>query len=87
MRSSMLFSAVLALTASPAFSDCICRYNGGEVMHGQSACLVTAKGRELARCEKVLNMSSWKFLGEPCPSAANDGQPVSLPPAPDVSAG
>jgi hypothetical protein len=88
MRSSVFFSAaLLALSASPAFSDCICRYNGGEVMHGQTACLVTAKGKELARCEKSLNMSTWKFLGEPCPTAANDGPPVSLPPTPDVSAG
>ena len=87
MRSPMLVTAVLlALYASPAFSECICRYNGGEVMQGQTACLVTAKGRELARCEKSLNMSSWKFLGEPCPSASNDSQPTSLPPAPDLRA-
>jgi hypothetical protein len=80
MRSSMLFSAaLLALTTSPAFSECICRYNGGEVMHGQTACLVTAKGRELARCDKVLNISSWKFLGRPCPTASNDAPPISLP--------
>jgi hypothetical protein len=88
MRSPMLFSAaLLALTASPAFGDCICRFNGGEIMHGQTACLVTAKGKELARCEKVLNISSWKFLGEPCPSAANDNPPVTLPPVAVASAG
>jgi hypothetical protein len=88
MRSSMLFpAALLALIASPAFGDCICRYNGGEVTHGHTACLVTAKGRELARCEKSLNMSSWKFLGQPCPTADNDGKPISLPPVTDSGAG
>lgn len=88
MRSSMLIpAALLALATSPAFSDCICRYNGGEVMHGQTACLVTAKGRELARCEKSLNMSTWKFLGQPCPTASNDRRPVSLPTVPVLSAG
>jgi hypothetical protein len=88
MRSSMLFpAALLALTASPAFSDCICRYKGGEITHGHTACLATAKGKELARCEKSLNMATWKFLGQPCPTAANDSQPISLPPASDHSAG
>jgi hypothetical protein len=85
MRSSSLFSgfgasALLLLSASPVSADCICRFNGGEVTHGHTACLVTAKGRELARCEKSLNMSTWKFLGQPCPTATIDGQPISLPP-------
>jgi hypothetical protein len=70
-------SAILVLTNAVAMADCICLYKGGEVMHGHTACLVTAKGRELARCEKSLNMSTWKFLGEPCPTAQSD-EPARL---------
>lgn len=72
---------VLVLTSTVATADCICLYKGGEVKHGETACLVTAKGRELARCEKSLNMSTWKFLGEPCPTAQSDepARPLTEP--------
>lgn len=61
---------LLLISTALAGADCICLYKGGEVAHGQTACLVTAQGRELARCEKSLNMSTWKFLGQPCPLAS-----------------
>ena len=90
MRSSILVkwlcaSAMSALVSSPAASECTCRYKGGETSDGQTVCMATAKGRELALCEKVLNVTSWRFLGQPCPAAANDGQPVSLPPMGSVT--
>jgi hypothetical protein len=92
MRSSFLAiwlsaAALSALSSSPAFSECTCRYKGGETTDGQTVCMATAKGRELAVCEKVLNVTSWKFLGQPCPTTANDGQPISLPPQSNVSSG
>jgi hypothetical protein len=92
MRSSLLFSclgaaALFAASASPAFSECTCRYKGGGAMDGQTVCMATAKGKELAVCEKVLNVTSWKFLGQPCPAAANDGQPISIPPVTAKSTG
>ena len=92
MRSSLLISvlgaaALFAASASPAFSECTCRYKGGETMDGQTVCIATAEGKELAVCEKVLNVTSWKFLGQPCPAAANDGQPISLPPVTRVTSG
>ena len=80
-------AALLAFSSLPAFSECICRHKGGETMDGQTVCMATAKGRELAVCEKVLNVTSWKFLGQPCPTAANDGQPISLPPVNRVTSG
>ena len=52
--------------------DCSCRYNGGEVIEGQTACIKTAKGPTLARCERTLNNTSWKFLNQPCPTASLD---------------
>ena len=92
MRSSSLFSsfsavALLMLSVTPAFSECTCRYKGGETMDGQTVCMATSKGKELALCEKVLNVTSWKFLGQPCPTASNDGQPISLPPVAGQSTG
>jgi hypothetical protein len=88
MQSSLLLAAIaLALSSSPAFSQCTCRYKGGETTDGQTVCMATPKGRQLAVCEKVLNVTSWKFLGQPCPTAANDGQPISLPPVTDKSTG
>ena len=84
---SALIASIVIFAAGSAKAECICRYKSGEIIEGQTACLATAKGRELARCEKVLNVTSWKFLGEPCPSAANDGQPISLPSEPVYSSG
>ncbi len=82
MRSSLLLAALLlGLSVGPALSECTCRYRGGETKDGQTACIATPKGKELAVCEKVLNVTSWKFLGQPCPTAANDGQPITLPAA------
>lgn len=67
---------VIALTvglftasSAAAGESCTCRANGMDVEEGQTACLVTASGPQMARCEKVLNNTSWKFLALPCPSA------------------
>jgi hypothetical protein len=88
MQSSLLLAAIaLALSASTAFSQCTCRYKGGETTDGQTVCMATPKGRQLVLCEKVLNVTSWKFLGQPCPTASNDGQPISLPPVTEKSTG
>jgi hypothetical protein len=61
--------AVAAL-ASPASADCTCRGPGVVAQHGQTVCLKTPAGYRLARCEMVLNNSSWKFLTETCPEAS-----------------
>lgn len=74
----MLRSALLSLTlaaasfaAQPALSDpdCTCRGNGKDIPEGQTVCLKTASGNRLARCERVLNNTSWKMLDEECPVA------------------
>ncbi len=33
------------------------------------ACIKTASGERLARCERVLNNPSWRFLSDGCPIA------------------
>ena len=46
-----------------------CRGNGQDIPEGQTVCLRTAVGMKLARCERVLNNTSWKFLDSDCPTA------------------
>jgi hypothetical protein len=92
MRLAKLLPAIgvfglILLGSSPAQSDCTCRYKGGEVTESQTICLTTAKGRELAVCEKVLNVTSWKFLGQPCPTAAIDNQPIKHAPTASYKSG
>lgn len=60
---------VLASVSSAA-ADCTCRSRGGETPEGQTACITTSSGSTLARCEKSLNNTSWKMLGQPCPTAS-----------------
>ncbi|MGB7336080.1 MAG: hypothetical protein WBD01_09855 [Salaquimonas sp.] len=47
--------------------NCTCRHVGGDVLEGQSACIKSPKGMTMARCERVLNNTSWKMLDTPCP--------------------
>ena len=68
---ALRFSIFLLLGLAPlhsAWAECSCIYTGGTVKEGQTACIWTADGNRLARCEKVLNNTSWKLLGGPCPS-------------------
>lgn len=61
--------------------NCTCRHSGGDVNEGQTACIKTPKGMAMARCERVLNNTSWKMLDVPCPLANAEqlGPPLSLP--------
>jgi hypothetical protein len=65
-------SLALLLIAAPtnAAANCSCRAPGVTATHGQTLCIRTPEGARLARCEKVSNVSSWRFLNGPCPIAA-----------------
>ena len=72
---SVLFSTVIvamAVLAHPALSadNCSCRGNGEDIPEGQTVCLKTASGVKLARCQRVLNNTSWKILDKDCPTAS-----------------
>jgi len=62
----------ITLLASPVFAgeDCTCSHKGAKTPEGQQACIKTSKGMQMAECSRVLNNTSWKFLGTPCPTAA-----------------
>ena len=66
-------AALFVLTgAAPANADCKCRNRGVEVPEGKTACIQTAKGPQLALCEKNLNVTNWRFLGQGCPTAGRE---------------
>jgi hypothetical protein len=76
MRAAVVtLAAVLAIGASSALADpnCTCRAaNGVEATLGETICLKTPSGLRLARCEMVLNNTSWKFLPGACPQASRE---------------
>ena len=57
---------------------CRCRFKGGEVKLGETVCMETPQGVQLARCDLFLNNTSWVPLGVACtlsrlPSQAKAG--------------
>ncbi len=69
----LLSTLLLLLAVSvPAIAGpkCVCRANGKNFEEGQVTCFRLPSGMKLARCERVLNNTSWKMIGDGCPSAA-----------------
>lgn len=60
-----------ARVAAPAIA-CTCRYRGRDMAFGAEICI---DGR-MARCEMVLNNTSWRTTRAPCPMSA--APPVPL---------
>ncbi|PZV35279.1 hypothetical protein B5V02_28395 [Mesorhizobium kowhaii] len=50
-----------------AFADQECLANGKSYPVGQVACLTIADQSHLARCDMVLNNTSWTKVGDSCP--------------------
>jgi hypothetical protein len=73
---ALLAGVAVAHTTYP----CPCRYIGGVAPQGAVICLDVNGKRSLARCEMVLNNSSWRFLDQPCP-IASPAMPVKAAPA------
>ncbi len=62
-------AAMLTASNGMAFAECLCRANGRTYEQGQIACLALTGEKQLARCEMVLNNSSWKKIQNGCPEA------------------
>jgi hypothetical protein len=62
MAAGLLTSSAGAHMTHP----CPCRHTAGVAQPGEVACVDVYGRRTLARCEMVLNNSSWRFLGTPC---------------------
>jgi hypothetical protein len=63
----ILTSFVLMVSAHASNAECTCIFAEGAVKEGETACIWSARGKTLARCEKVLNVTSWKLLDQACP--------------------
>jgi len=80
MRMCASLAIAGALLAQPALADCQCLGNGVRYNEGEQVCLKLSTGPQLARCEKVLNNSSWKLLGSACQLTTRNekaGKPAS----------
>ncbi|WP_195174262.1 hypothetical protein [Mesorhizobium sp. INR15] len=63
-----LFPIGLALaTTMPAFAAPECLANGKSFQIGQITCLTVADQSHLARCDMVLNNTSWTKIQDSCP--------------------
>ncbi len=71
---------MMAAVTSAAEADCLCRANGEQYKHGQLVCLKLPQGSQLARCDKVLNNASWRFLGQSCEQISGLQSPVPKTP-------
>jgi hypothetical protein len=57
--------------------NCSCVANGQRIELGRLFCIKTASGKQfLARCERVLNNTSWTRLQDGCPTAGNWSQAI-----------
>ena len=67
----LLIATSILISATPVIAgeNCTCRYQEADVNEGQTICMRTPNGMQMATCARVLNNTSWKFLGLPCPSA------------------
>jgi hypothetical protein len=75
-------AAALALAATPAFADAECLANGKSFQIGQVACLTLSGQSHLARCDMVLNNTSWTKIRDDCPENTRPhphATPISTP--------
>ncbi len=68
-------SIVAATTVVLAAPECLA--NGKSFQLGQSACLTVAGQNQMARCDKVLNNSSWTKVADNCPGDAPAPHPTA----------
>ncbi len=61
--------AALLMAAPTAYADpdCRCRSDGEFYVQGEHTCIKTNHGYRLARCDMVLNNTSWVVVGDSCP--------------------
>jgi hypothetical protein len=74
---ALLFLSAIA-TPALAGPECRCRYLGREFDHGALVCITLDGRSKLARCDMLLNNSSWTFLKDGCPSAEVTPLPTEI---------
>lgn len=70
----------LALAApTPSLASQACLANGKSFNVGETACLTLEGESHLARCDMVLNNTSWTRIKDECPGDAPKPHPTSIP--------
>ena len=82
----VLTGLILGTAGSPAHARFDCRAPNRILYEGETACIMTPAGPQMARCGRVLNNTSWEFLQTPCtvrsvPPAEPHADIASPPPA------
>jgi hypothetical protein len=71
MFTAVAFGVVAVLSATTAAAQETCRSRAGAFPLGAVVCLeIPCVGKRMARCDRVLNNTSWTFLDQPCPVAS-----------------
>jgi hypothetical protein len=58
---------------------CRCRFKGNAYRLGDTVCMTTHLGVQLARCDLFLNNTSWVPTGVPCTMSRLDVRPLPAP--------
>src|SRR5258705_2408021 len=74
---TVIATLVLLPTSVLAGPECRCLYQGKEFEQGALVCIHVDGRTRLARCEMLLNNSSWTFLSPGCPTA--EMTPIARP--------
>lgn len=69
LASLLVALAVLAPAGAAAEHKCQCLYHGKKFEQGELVCLRVDGATRLARCDMLLNNSSWTFVQTGCPTA------------------
>ena len=71
-RTALMIAACVLVPAPGMGADavCSCKANGQTYELGEIACFTLPNGQKRARCDRVLNNTSWTFLDGECPSAS-----------------
>ena len=86
MRTAAMLVALnvtAAIAADPPHDPdaCTCRGGDGRAYRlGELSCLATPEGPRLAECTMVLNNTSWRVSGRPCPAARRQNAPATTMP-------
>jgi hypothetical protein len=58
---------------------CLCRFREADYRVGDTVCMNTHLGVQLARCDLILNNTSWIPIGVPCTMSGLGRRTASLP--------
>ena len=80
-----LFAMLATASVAGAAPECLAAGKSYQV--GQYACLTVGSAQQLARCDQVLNISSWKTVQVGCPALPPEPSDAGdKPPTPDCLA-